>query len=101
MRIDFAHRPFPWTSDAAVHVVAVGFSDGGARAPKLLYEGAPGARPRAVARISPYLAEGPDVVVRPRRAPLGTVPPGAIRLHAQRRRPPGAGRGGAGGDRRL
>ena len=75
MRIDFAHRPFAWTSDAAVHVVAVGFSDGGARAPKLLYDGRPGARPRAVARISPYLAEGPDVVVRPRRAPLGNVPP--------------------------
>jgi hypothetical protein len=75
MRIDFAHRPFPWTPDAAVHVVVVGFSDGGGREEKLLYQGAHGGRPRVVARIGPYLAEGPDVVVRPRRAPLGPVPP--------------------------
>jgi hypothetical protein len=76
MRIDFAHRPFPWEAcggrAAAVSVAIVGFSHGGWRAEKLLYDRG---GPRAVPRINPYLAAAPDVIVRPRRRPLAGVPP--------------------------
>jgi len=82
MAIDFAHRTFKWTSEArgraAVHVVIVGFSDGGQRAQKLLYDyETPTSEPheRVASRINPYLADGPDVIVRPRRTPLLPVSP--------------------------
>jgi hypothetical protein len=60
-----------------VYVVIVGFSDGGQRPIKLLYDyDKPDGEPheRTVARINPYLADGPDVIVQPRRTPLATVP---------------------------
>ncbi len=74
--IDFAHQTFPWTSEAtgkaAVHVVIVGFSKKAAKA-KLLFhypdvKGDP--EPRTVKNISPYLVEGPSVVVWPQSKPL-------------------------------
>lgn len=82
MALDFAHRTFKWTSEArgraVVHVVIVGFSQGGKRSPKLLYDyETPTSTPheRVVARINAYLAEGPNTIVRPRRTSLLPVSP--------------------------
>ena len=81
MRIHFAHRTFAWTSDAkgkaAVYCIIVGFGVGRAVQP-MLYDypdlkGQPIAR--AVKNISPYLAEGGDVVVTKLTKPLCDVPP--------------------------
>ena len=81
MQLDFAHRSFRWTSEArgaaVVHVVIVGFSRGGTRAQKLIYDyDKPGSEPheRHVKRINPYLTDGPTVVVRSRRAPIAAAP---------------------------
>ena len=77
MAIDFAHRTFKWTSEArgraVVHVVIVGFSEGGQRPAKLLYDyEIPTSTPheRVVEVINPYLAEGPNIIVQPRRSTL-------------------------------
>jgi hypothetical protein len=77
MKIDFAHRSFPWVSEAArgaaVHVVIIGFSDkANAVVPRLWaspdeHGVAVESRPM---RINPYLIDAPDVVVQNRREPL-------------------------------
>jgi hypothetical protein len=76
--IDFAHRSFNWRSEARnaaiVHVVIIGFSVGGLRAQKLIYDyekasSEPHERP--VDRINPYLTNGPTTVVTGRRKPMG------------------------------
>ena len=71
-RIRFAYRPFRWTSEAtgaaAVHVVIVGF-DRAKQCTAALYE-APGQEPLLVDNVSPYLVDGPDVLVTPRRSIL-------------------------------
>ena len=82
MQIDFAHRTFQWTSEArgaaVVYVVIVGFSRGGARAQKLLYDyekpSSSDPLERPVTRINPYLTDGPTVIVRGRRTPMAAVP---------------------------
>lgn len=83
LRIDFAHRSFRWTSEArgqaAVYVVIVGFSDGGLRPQKLIYdyERAVVDEPqeRAATEINPYLADAPAAVIPIRsRTPLLPVP---------------------------
>ena len=70
-RIRFGHRPFRWTSEAtgaaAVHVVIVGF-DRESSSVARLFENADG--PLPVANISPYLVDGPNVLVTPRRSVL-------------------------------
>jgi len=70
-RIRFAHRPFRWTSEAsgaaAVHVVIVGFDRDSSSAARL-FEHAD--EPLVVANISPYLVDGPNVLVTPRRSVL-------------------------------
>lgn len=83
MRIDFAHRSFRWTSEArgraAVYVVIIGFSEGGKRATKLIYDYE---RPtvdepqeRVADQINPYLADAPaQVIPQSRRTPLLPVP---------------------------
>ncbi|MGO4785203.1 DNA methyltransferase [Cryobacterium sp. W22_MBD10_FK3] len=74
--IDFAHKTFAWTTEApggaAVHVVIVGISKVSRRVPVLYeYQNIFGpAVGREVANISPYLIEGPSVVVEPLTAPL-------------------------------
>jgi hypothetical protein len=84
IRIDFAHRSFSWTSEArgraAVYVVIIGFSEGGQRPVKLIYdyERATVDEPheRRAAEINPYLADAPSgVLPRPSRTPLIPVPP--------------------------
>lgn len=78
--IHFAHRPFPWTSEsegkARVHVAVIGF---GAFEPerRILYDApSPGAEPVGceVRNISPYLVEGPDLVLANRTRPLCEAP---------------------------
>jgi hypothetical protein len=76
-RIDFAHRTFAWTSEsrgsAHVHCVIVGFSFGGQATTKRLFD-YPSVRADAlemiVGRINPYLADGPEIVVRSRERPF-------------------------------
>jgi hypothetical protein len=77
MKIDFAHRTFPWVSEAsdgaAVHCVVIGFSDqGNLVAPRLWTS--PDEHGHSTEsnpdRINPYLISGSDVVVQNRRAPL-------------------------------
>lgn len=76
--IDFAHRTFEWTSEARgsahVHVVIVGFSDGGEAAKKTLFnyatlKAADGVAVQA-SNINPYLVDAPTLVVRKRRKAL-------------------------------
>ncbi len=83
MSIDFAHRSFRWTSEArgraAVYVVIIGFSEGGKRPTKLIYdyERATVDEPqeRVADQINPYLADAPaQVIPQSRRTPLLPVP---------------------------
>jgi hypothetical protein len=71
MTIDFAHRTFAWTTDAAghaqVHVVIIGLSAQSGRSPLPLWDyPTPTATPtrRDAARINPYLIDGPDILIR-------------------------------------
>ncbi len=80
VKIHFAHRTFPWQSEARgkahVHVVIIGFGTFD-HSPKWLYEyeGENGEVSAATAKhISPYLVEGPDTVVTSRGSPLCPVP---------------------------
>ena len=79
--IDFAHRTFPWSSEApgaaAVHVVIIGFSSTN-KTKKVLYtypdaSGSPIAQ--TVSEINPYLVDGPWVVVESRSTPLSPNAP--------------------------
>ena len=79
--IDFAHRTFVWTSEArhkaVVHVVIVGFSKGGKKSPKLLFDHPTLAADATVVNartISAYLVDAPVMVVDRRSTPLGAVP---------------------------
>ena len=81
--IDFAHQTFAWTTEATggavVHVIIVGASKATSKRPKTIYEydtafSAP--RRREVTNITPYLVEGPSIVVAPRSHPLAPdLPP--------------------------
>jgi hypothetical protein len=74
-RIKFAHRTFPWSSEAigkaAVHCVIIGFSRkiGPSR---LIDYPTDGSAPveQSVANITPYLTDGPTVIVEPSTKPL-------------------------------
>ncbi|NLE36490.1 MAG: class I SAM-dependent DNA methyltransferase [Pirellulaceae bacterium] len=80
LSIHFAHRTFAWDSEARgkahVHVVIVGFGLQPARRRRLFeYEDIKGEPVEvAVANISPYLVEGPSIVVTNRTKPLCDVP---------------------------
>mgnify|MGYP001164402036 FL=1 len=74
-RIRFAHRTFPWQSDAtgkaAVHCVIVGFDRVATRGATLYESGALAELgPRVVDEINGYLVAGPRVFVAKRSAPL-------------------------------
>ena len=79
-RVNFAHRPFAWTSEASgvahVYVVIIGFAMRDA-AKKHIYEyyGA-GGEPHEMqaVNINGYLADAPDVLVESRSTPLCDVP---------------------------
>jgi len=74
-KIKFAHRTFPWASEAtgqaAVHCVIVGFSKDPTKA-RLFDYPTPGSPPaeRAVSNVTPYLTDGPTVIVLPSTRPL-------------------------------
>ena len=78
-RISFAHRTFNWrteaTGGAAVHCVIVGF-DKGTEKPRLFDYAKPSSEPveMPVARINPYLLDGPDQFVFKRMKPLAALP---------------------------
>ncbi len=81
IKILFAHRTFPWCSEARgkahVHVVIIGFAafDG---ANKHIYDYQHGENNVTVSiatNINPYLVEGSDVVVLSRSTPLSNVQP--------------------------
>ncbi|MGO4585574.1 class I SAM-dependent DNA methyltransferase [Arthrobacter sp. 2RAF6] len=74
-RIRFAHRTFPWESEAsgkaAVHCVIVGFDKGGPQPQLWDYSGGKGAvQHNEVPFINAYLVDGPNVLVRKRSKPL-------------------------------
>jgi hypothetical protein len=78
--VNFAHRTFRWTSEArgkaAVHCVIIGFGLKD-RPEKTLYEyEGVGGEPQAikVARINPYLVDGPMAALRKRSTPLCISP---------------------------
>ena len=80
VKLQFAHRTFQWNSEArgkaAVHCVIVGFGLQDV-AEKLLFDyDTPKSDPHEVkaTNITPYLVDGPDVVVMKRNAPLCQVP---------------------------
>jgi type I restriction-modification system DNA methylase subunit len=78
--ISFAHRTFIWQSEAKgkahVHVVIVGFSRNVKR-PKSIYDyDSKGNTVNKVnaSNISPYLVEGPDVIITNRENPISESP---------------------------
>lgn len=80
LKIHFAHRTFPWMSEARgaahVHVVIIGFGAFDV-ARKLIYDyehGSDRATEIPAKNISPYLLEGPDLALPIRREPLCAVP---------------------------
>ncbi len=82
IRIDFAHRTFRWTSEApgraAVHVVIIGFSEGGLRPRKLIYDyetATSEPQEREAEQINPYLTDAPaDIIPKRSRTPLMSAP---------------------------
>ncbi len=74
-KITFAHRTFPWASEAtgqaAVHCVIIGFSKDPTKA-RLFDYPTPTSPPteRIVFNITPYLTDGPTVIVLPSTKPL-------------------------------
>ena len=80
LKIQFAHRTFPWESEARgkahVHVVIIGFANSDlAEKPIYDYE-SDGKRVTvsSATNISPYLVEGHDAVLGNREKPLSDVP---------------------------
>jgi hypothetical protein len=78
LKIHFAHRTFPWESEARgkahVHVVIIGFAAFDANN-KRIYECQDGKTTVTGAKnISPYLVEGPDRALVNRQKPLCGVP---------------------------
>ncbi|WP_042284763.1 class I SAM-dependent DNA methyltransferase [Nocardiopsis alba] len=75
-KIRFAHRTFRWTSEAAgsavVHCVIIGFSKN-VHKPQLFdyaEPDAPAAEKIETRNITPYLTDGPTVIVRPSTKPI-------------------------------
>lgn len=79
-RIDFAHRTFPWESEARgkahVHVVIIGFSSNLKQARFIFDYDSKGASLGAsrATNISPYLAQGPSAAATHRAEPIAKVP---------------------------
>lgn len=82
IKIDFAHRTFPWASEARgkahVHVVIVGFGHGDGPGDKLIHDYGPKGETLGVAKvgnISPYLTDGPDRAATNRSKPINIALP--------------------------
>lgn len=80
VHLNFAHRTFEWTSDAGqaahVHVVIVGFSHESVAGKRIFdYHTPTGlATEVAASQISPYLVDGPTVLLEKRRASVSGAP---------------------------
>lgn len=80
IKIHFAHQTFNWNneakSNAAVHVVIVGFASFDTTNKKIFeYENIKAeAHEKIVKNITPYLVEGDDIVIEKRRKPICDVP---------------------------
>ncbi len=80
MKIHFAHRAFPWESEARgkahVHCVIIGFGSGEIPNKRIFdYESNPeNPSEVAVSNINPYLVQGGDVVLTKRSSPICAVP---------------------------
>ncbi|MCT7463718.1 N-6 DNA methylase [Aliarcobacter cryaerophilus] len=80
IKIHFAHQTFNWSneakSNAAVHVVIVGFASFDTTNKKIFeYENIKAeAHEKIVKNITPYLVEGDDIVIEKRRKPICDVP---------------------------
>jgi hypothetical protein len=80
-QIDFAYQTFEWRNEARgmahVHVVIEGFSHGAARSPRLFEFATLRSQPeeQRVRNVSPYLIEGPNLVVAGRSTPLSEAMP--------------------------
>lgn len=76
IKINFAYRTFPWTSEAkekaSVHVVIIGFSEKN-KSRKFLYDES--GKAKIVNSISPYLVEGKTTLIVKRSKPISNVPP--------------------------
>jgi hypothetical protein len=92
MQIIFAHRTFPWQSEARgpahVHVVIIGLAQTFAGI-KRIYEPQKGSVVSTdVKNINPYLVEGPNTVLRTSVRPLNGAPPiryGSMMIDKDRR----------------
>lgn len=80
IKINYAHRTFPWKSEARgaahVHVVIIGFSNHDSEGKMIFdYEQNPNA-PTIIhpTNINPYLVEGNDIVLMSRSKPICDVP---------------------------
>ena len=80
IKIHFAHQTFNWSneakSNAAVHVVIVGFASFDTTNKKIFeYENIKAeAHEKSVKNINPYLVEGDDLIIESRNNPLVKVP---------------------------
>lgn len=80
LKIHFAHRTFPWESEARgkahVHVVIIGFGDSDVPAKFITDYDTDLDHPTSarVSNINPYLVEGSDTVLAKRSTPLSRVP---------------------------
>lgn len=79
-RIRFAHRTFPWESEAsgkaAVHCIIVGFDKGGASPQLWEYDGrGTEIRHVTVPVVNGYLVDAPNVLVKKRTKPIGNSLP--------------------------
>lgn len=78
-QIAFAHRTFRWESEApgqaAVHCVIIGYRRGSAERRLFDYEvlGSAAIEVPGVQNISPYLTDGPSVIVHPSTRPLNST----------------------------
>lgn len=84
-RCRFAHRSFRWVTEtadgAAVHVSIIGFDKAANPKPVLWTypeDGKDDGTPRIATRISPYLIDGPNVLVSSRSTPLSPSMPAVI-----------------------
>ena len=78
LKIHFAHRTFPWASEARgkanVHVVIIGFAAFDAINKRIYDYETQSATVTTARNISPYLVEGSDIAIANRSKPLCDVP---------------------------
>lgn len=83
-RVKFAHRTFPWTSEAAggaaVHCIIVGFTRDAQVTPLLFEHGRRSLdeRMERVNEINAYLVDGPNLLVQKRMHPISPALPAVV-----------------------